>query len=913
MLRLNNLSKRTVSMLLAAATVASAFPVVASAAQEHGYRDPAANWLQAMNRANELESNSVEAHSTDWCNVCEKETTFQSFRVPEYTTNGQTAKTRNVGYSDGTLADGSGTGDLMAGIPGKNATYTGYHWTKSMCETCGSINSNMPTTDYGYCKNVYWLYSCDANFMQDLGETITYEEVDDTYHMMTTTTGEYCGFCYGTNSTESSELVKHNMEASILPQPGNGRFAVIEKCTDCGYTAYDYVAAKSVIASYYGEADGNPHTITINDLSDSGVSTEIRYGNSADNCTLTSAPNYTEKGQYSVYYQITYTYQGKTMTENGVANVWLSEAETECEHEWKTYTIREATCEEDGLVLEVCTRCGELKETATPKNGHKYEISTVDAACTSPGYTVKECSVCGDRHITHITNALGHDYASKVTEPTCTKMGYTTYTCTRCGDSYHSDYTEAIGHKPGDWIVDQEPTTDSEGSKHKECENCGETLETQPIEKIYKQDTTNGKGQAVVGGYLVIVTDADTKNPVANATVTLNQDNSISIRLPDGRLLDYEDQTTVTVQLKKDNSAVPDLSIAVTDKNENYASGKTDAAGQITVPTGSGKTNADGKITAGYEDADGNRWTLTVKVEHTDTGRGIPDAQVSIGKTGNITVVLPDGTDLDQNHRITVTVTDNKQKPQKGLNVIVKNDLGNSARGETDKNGKVIVPAVERTARHSAYVVGYPDGTFGAQRSMTRSEAATVFAKLLAEKYGDTLSPVSNTKFSDIPANSWYSGYVKYLTDNGVISGRTKTTFAPDEPITRGEFTTLAVRFFDVYGDGDAELMEAYKSFDDVSDGYWAAKYIKAAAQYGWITGYEDGSFRAEQEITRAEVVTIVNRLLGREADTDYIGKYLGRLNTFTDLDSSYWAYGDILEAANSHIAIFGDAESWKR
>ena len=103
---------------------------------------------------------------------------------------------------------------------------------------------------------------------------------------------------------------------------------------------------------------------------------------------------------------------------------------------------------------------------------------------------------------------------------------------------------------------------------------------------------------------------------------------------------------------------------------------------------------------------------------------------------------------------------------------------------------------------------------------------------------------------------------MKYLNNNGVTYGHSKTIFAPDEQITRAEFTTMAVRFFDVYGDGDAEIMEQFKSFDDVSDGYWAAEYIKAAAKHGWITGYGDGSFRADRQITRAEVMTIVNRLL---------------------------------------------------
>lgn len=146
-----------------------------------------------------------------------------------------------------------------------------------------------------------------------------------------------------------------------------------------------------------------------------------------------------------------------------------------------------------------------------------------------------------------------------------------------------------------------------------------------------------------------------------------------------------------------------------------------------------------------------------------------------------------------------------------------------------------------------------------------------IFARLLADKNGDSISPVAKTKFSDVPAYAWYSGYVKYLNNNGVTYGHSKTIFAPDEQITRAEFTTMAVRFFDVYGDGDAEIMEQFKSFDDVSDGYWAAEYIKAAAKHGWITGYGDGSFRADYQITRAEVVTLVDRLLGRVADLEYV------------------------------------------
>jgi len=1069
--------RRALALLLALVLCLSAMPV-AFAGQEDGYHDPAEHWLTANNRTNELDANATVTRETFTCGECGRPTSFEVFRTPEYTRDGATAMSRNVKYSNGMSADGETLGTILDGTPGVDAYYTGYHWTKAVCETCGSLNTNMAKTDYGYLKNVYWLYDCAAEFMEDLDETVTYEYTDSRYHTKTTTGGEYCCFCYGTNHEKSSVLERHDLEVDILPQPANGRFAEVEHCTLCEYSRYDYTAAKAVIADYYGVVDGAPHTITVTDLSEAGVRTSIRYGSSADSCTMTSAPNYTEEGQYTVYYEITYTYEGVSMTENGVAYVWLRDETTnedgscgcgcgdpdcgcqdkncggsccgdkgcgdnhrfvlldstpascrtlgydrylctECGkiekrdyeaalgHAWQGVVIREATCETDGKLLNLCSRCGEMEVTATPKGEHTYTTYPVAATCTNPGYTVRECEVCGDRHIEDITsalahnyqahttpatceagghtlhlchgcgssfitdyteplghswdggtlitnatctgegvmeyrcvrcgyhrmegneaaghvpsdeatctepqlcvkcgavlvNALGHDYQADVTAPTCTEMGYTVFTCSRCGDSYKGDYTDATGHKPGDWIIDKEPTTDSEGEKHRECENCGEKLETEPIEKLYLTATTDTHGEAIVGGYLVTVTDTDTKNPVAGAAVTLNKDDTLSIRLPNSRLLDYADQTTVTVQLVKDKSPVADMFIAITDKNSNYCEGKTDKAGRLTVPGTSGVTNDDGKTTVGWEDADGDRWTLTVKVEDFETKRPIADAAVSIGKTGNITVTLPDGEDMDTNNRITVTVTDHKKVPQEGLTVIVKGDLGQTASGKTDAAGQLTVPAVTVSERHTAYIYGYTDGTFGPENNMTRSEAAAIFARILADKNGDTLTTAAKTKFADIPANAWYSGYVKYLVNFDVVYGRSEDTFAPNDPITRAEFTAFAVRFFEAYGDGDAEIMEQYAGFNDVSSGYWAAEYIKDAAIHGWIKGYGDGTFRADRYITRAEVVTIVNRLLGRYADEDFIDANLRRLNTFPDVTEKHWAYYDVLEAANTHTA----------
>ena len=197
-LKKNHYSRRALALLLTLVMCVGMIPT-AFAAQQNSYHDPAEHWMQASGRTNELDANSVVTRETFKCGECGKATSFEVFHVPEYTRNGQPALSRNVKYSDGTMVDGVGKGDTMDGIPGKDATYTGYHYIKAVCETCGSINTNMSKSEYGYLKNVYCLYDCAAAFTQELDETVSYEYTDDTYHTATTKGGTYCAFCYGTS------------------------------------------------------------------------------------------------------------------------------------------------------------------------------------------------------------------------------------------------------------------------------------------------------------------------------------------------------------------------------------------------------------------------------------------------------------------------------------------------------------------------------------------------------------------------------------------------------------------------------------------------------------------------------------------------------------------------------------------
>ena len=105
--------------------------------------------------------------------------------------------------------------------------------------------------------------------------------------------------------------------------------------------------------------------------------------------------------------------------------------------------------------------------------------------------------------------------------------------------------------------------------------------------------------------------------------------------------------------------------------------------------------------------------------------------------------------------------------------------------------------------------------------------------------------------------------------------------------------------------------MDKYQEFSDISDGYWAAEYIKDAAIHGWIQGYGDGTFRADDPIRRSQVVTLTGRLLGHYADESYVDENIRKLNKFNDVNKSHWAYYEIMEAANSHTADMQDEESW--
>ncbi len=204
------------------------------------------------------------------------------------------------------------------------------------------------------------------------------------------------------------------------------------------------------------------------------------------------------------------------------------------------------------------------------------------------------------------------------------------------------------------------------------------------------------------------------------------------------------------------------------------------------------------------------------------------------------------------------------------------------------------------TRDHNAYLNGYGSGAFGPNDNMTRAQTAQMFYNLLLNK-----DVTVAAGFSDVPADAWYATAVNTLASLRIVNGIGGGQFAPDRPITRAEFTVIAMRFTNGTTDGE-------NRFSDVgADGRFYDQVV-GSIQYGWIAGYSDGTFRPNKTISRAEVTTIVNRMLGRSADEDYVDGHARILRLFPDVSKDNWAYYQIVEATNAHhYENNGKTENW--
>ena len=199
------------------------------------------------------------------------------------------------------------------------------------------------------------------------------------------------------------------------------------------------------------------------------------------------------------------------------------------------------------------------------------------------------------------------------------------------------------------------------------------------------------------------------------------------------------------------------------------------------------------------------------------------------------------------------------------------------------------------TTDHFAYIVGYGNGEVRPQNNITRAEVATIFFRLLTDDVRDENLTKTN-RYSDVAATSWYNTAVSTLSSMGIITGYPDGTFRPNAAITRAEFAAIAARF-----DNDGDKTAA--KFSDIAT-HWAKDEISIAYNNGWITGYPDGTFGPQRDITRAETMTLVNRVLNRQPETE--DDLLPNMTVWTDnANPKAWHYLAVQEATNSHYYEF--------
>ena len=237
------------------------------------------------------------------------------------------------------------------------------------------------------------------------------------------------------------------------------------------------------------------------------------------------------------------------------------------------------------------------------------------------------------------------------------------------------------------------------------------------------------------------------------------------------------------------------------------------------------------------------------------------------------------------------------------VNDFVKNNvIGAQEQAITVTNSRSSTPDRLNDEEHFAYVIGYKDGNVRPYGLISRAETTTIFFRLLKDSVRDGNLLTSNT-YTDVADNYWANTAISTMTGLGTVQGRTATTFDPYAPITRAQFAAICARFDDGKTQGG-------QTFTDIQ-GHWAQAYIERAAELGWIKGFEDGTFRPDTYITRAQAMTMINRVLNRiPEDADDL---LSNMNVWPDCNPGDWFYLAVQEATNSHDYKHkaGNYETW--
>ena len=226
------------------------------------------------------------------------------------------------------------------------------------------------------------------------------------------------------------------------------------------------------------------------------------------------------------------------------------------------------------------------------------------------------------------------------------------------------------------------------------------------------------------------------------------------------------------------------------------------------------------------------------------------------------------------------------------------------AKAKTVRNYRGTTPDLLNDSDHFAYVIGYMDGNVRPYGLISRAETTTIFFRLLKDSVRDGNLLTSNT-YTDVADDYWANTAISTMTGLGIVQGRSTTTFDPKAPITRAQFAAICARI-------DTGKSSGEQTFSDIQ-GHWAEKYIQRAAELGWIKGFEDGTFRPDTYITRAQAMTMINRVLNRIPEDE--SDLLPGMNVWPDCNPGDWFYLAVQEATNSHDFEHkaGNYETWTK
>lgn len=475
-------------------------------------------------------------------------------------------------------------------------------------------------------------------------------------------------------------------------------------------------------------------------------------------------------------------------------------------------------------------------------------------------------------------------------------------------------------YKPGNGTIVL-PGADGSTEAPKDKDNVIVKPDTGTIDPDNSSVTTKGENTTIEypkapngNGAIIKVPDGTVIKPDGSIDALPNPGGTVT--LPDGTEIEIPGGSNIKPDgsIKVPEGSKGEITPPGGDKTEVPGGSTIDKDGNIVLPDG-GVVSPDGKYKYTVVLKSSNGTTLTVNgyesilwVKKDTQKTVVAPAVTGYLITGESSIVVTGGQKVNGGYTITFTYTQNSggtvivtpSKPSKPSNP--SNPDKPSDPSDTNRPVSPSVTGVSKmleSENHIAYMGGYGNGMFGPNDQMTRAQVAQMFYNLLKDK-----NIAITVNFSDVQGSDWYATAVNTLASLGIIRGVGDGVFDPNRSITRAEFATIALRFADKTADGT-------NPFTDVASNDWYYSAVLNAVGFGWITGYSDGTFRPNASITRAEVATIVNRMLDRNADHDFVNG--NATASFVDVPSNHWAYYNIMEATtpHTHTVDRNGNESW--